>query len=314
MYANHIRCQGGIAGLAGLQYTSVLAGHALISGSRSARMEKCMTYNYISVLKNPPFAVDSMPPFLTTSGLTVQVGGKLVLDSVSLHVVRGDRVVVLGPPGAGKSMLLKTIAGLLKPQQGTINFAGHGADRHTLVSYIPSWKQLDWSLPASMSVSDVVMMGRVGQIGIRRWPGDKDRHYVQHCLEMVDMADYAHDPIGTLSLSQQQRMFLARALAQEADLILLDEPLCGLDSAAKCSMMQIIEEIHQRGVTLIVATEDLTQAASSRHYEQAVLLNRRIIASGPAREVFTLERLVKTYKGKLRWFPTERGTVLVADT
>jgi ABC-type Mn2+/Zn2+ transport system ATPase subunit len=165
-----------------------------------------------------------------------------------------------------------------------------------------------------MNVSDVVMMGRVGQLGIRRWPGDKDRQYVYHLLELVDMVDHAYDPIGTLSLSQQQRMFLARALAQEADLILLDEPLCGLDGLAKCNMMQIIEEIHQRGITLIVATEDLTQAASSRHYEQAVLLNRGVIASGPAREVFTLERLAKTYKGKLRWFPTERGTVLVADT
>jgi ABC-type Mn2+/Zn2+ transport system ATPase subunit len=183
-----------------------------------------------------------------------------------------------------------------------------------LVSYIPSWHQLGWSLPASMSVSDVVMMGRVGQLGIRRWPGDRDCLYVQHCLELVDMADYAHEPIGSLSLSQQQRMFLARALAQQADLILLDEPLSGLDEAAKRSMMQIIEEIHQRGATLIVATQDLTQAASSRHYEQAVLLNRRVIASGPAREVFTLERLAKTYQGKLRWFPTARGTVLVADT
>jgi ABC-type Mn2+/Zn2+ transport system ATPase subunit len=109
-------------------------------------------------------------------------------------------------------------------------------------------------------------------------------------------------------------MFLAHALAQQADLILLDEPLCSLDEESQRDMMRIIEEIHQRGVTLIVATRNLTQAASSRHYEQAVLLNRCVVASGPARDVFTLQRLAKTYRGKLRWFPTERGTVLVADT
>jgi manganese/iron transport system ATP-binding protein len=257
-----------------------------------------------------PVPHDATAPALELKAVSARYDGTLALDNVSLRVRRGDQVAVVGPNGAGKSTLFNIITGILKSQQGVVHIAGSGPYGHICVGYVPQRNRIDWRFP--VNVTDVVMMGRVGKMGILRRPGRKDRQRVQDALAQVDMLPFAHRQIGELSGGQQQRVFLARALAQEAELLLLDEPLAGLDIPSQEAILRILGQMRAAGITLLIATHDLNQAAEQ--FDQMVLLNRRVIAFGPPSQVLTTENLARAYGGQLHVVHTSGGDVVVTDS
>ena len=242
------------------------------------------------------------------NGVTTNRGANYALKDVTFQVSAGERIAVVGPNGAGKSTLFKLIVGTLKPNQGEVNIFGHGPDGHICIAYVPQRNQIDWAFP--VTVEDVVMMGRVGQIGFFRWPRRQDWSVVHRSLERVGAAHLAKKQIGELSGGQQQRVFVARALAQEAELLLLDEPLTGLDTPSQEAIFEILDGLRPDGVTVLVATHDLTLAAE--RFDRVMLLNRRIVALGGATAVLTTDHLLAAYGGHMTVL--NDGDVLLADT
>jgi len=250
-------------------------------------------------------------PALQVSGVTVRYDGTRALDDVSFQLARGERIAVVGPNGAGKSTLFQVIAGVLHPTKGEVKVYGQGPGGHICIAYVPQRSQVDWTFP--VNVADVVMMGRIGRLGLFRWPRRNDWDYARACLEIVGMADLADRQIGELSGGQQQRVFIARALAQEAELMLMDEPLTGLDMPSQEDIFEVLEELRGRYVTVMVATHDLNLAAE--RFDRLMLLNHRLVGIGQPHQVFTPERLTQAYGGHMHLIETDNGDVMaLSDT
>jgi ABC-type Mn2+/Zn2+ transport system ATPase subunit len=249
-------------------------------------------------------------PALVLAGLSMRLGGQIALQDVSLRVEAGARVAVVGPNGAGKSTLFNLIAGILQPTSGEVRIHGHRPGEYLCLAYVTQSNQLDWSFP--VSAWDVVMMGRAGRLGLLHSPGKEDRQRVQQSLETVGLLQLAGRQIGELSGGQRQRLFIARALAQEADLLLLDEPLSGLDSPSQDQILKILDELKGRGVTVLFATHDLELAGS--HFDKILLLNRSLIAYGPPAEVMTPQHLTAAYGGHVQVVETSQGRVMIGDS
>jgi manganese/iron transport system ATP-binding protein len=246
-------------------------------------------------------------PILDVQNITVRYNGRTALEEITFHLHAGERIAVVGPNGAGKSTLFKVVSGVLQPSAGEVNIFGSRPRGHVCIAYIPQRSQVDWNFP--VSVADVVMMGRSAKLGMLNWPRKKDWEYVRHALEIVELSDLAERQIGQLSGGQQQRMFIARALAQEAELMLMDEPLSGLDTPSQEGLLNLLDTLRDKNVTVMVATHDLDQAA--RHFDRIMLLNRRIIAFDVPQHVMHTEHLLQAYGGRLKLDPG--GTVLVDD-
>jgi len=249
-------------------------------------------------------------PILDIQKVSVHYDGRAALENVTFHLHAGERVAVVGPNGAGKSTLFKVVAGVLPPTEGMVNVYGSGPRGHVCIAYLPQRSQVDWNFP--VSVADVVMMGRIAKMGILGWPKKRDWDFVRTALETVGLADLAGRQIGQLSGGQQQRMFIARALAQEAELMLMDEPLTGLDVPSQESILVLLDDLQRRGVTVMVATHDLEQAA--RYFDRIMLLNRRLIGFGSAEDVFQPEKLLLAYGGRLRRVGVGGEVLAVTDT
>ncbi|HZD56800.1 MAG TPA: metal ABC transporter ATP-binding protein [Anaerolineales bacterium] len=249
-------------------------------------------------------------PILEVSGLTVRYNGTLALDDVSFQIPAGTQVAVVGPNGAGKSTLFKVIAGVLNPTSGQVKVYGGGPGGHICIAYLPQRSQVDWDFP--VNVADVVMMGRIGKLGLLRWPGAKDWDIVHQSLEVVGLDQLAGRQIGELSGGQQQRMFIARALAQEAELMLMDEPFAGLDLTSQADIVQILKDLGGRDVTMLVAMHDLKMAAEN--FERVMLLNRRLVGLGEPEETFTSERLVEAYGNHLHLVEAGDELLALSDT
>jgi len=244
--------------------------------------------------KNVPHDVNA--PILKLAEVCLDYDGNAALEHVSFQLKTGERVAVVGPNGAGKSTLFQVIAGILPPTRGDIQIYGHRPSRHLCIAYVPQRTQVDWTFP--VNVTDAVMMGRVGKLGLLRYPDWGDWDFVRSCLEAMNIADLARRQIGQLSGGQQQRMMIARALAQEAELMLMDEPLSGLDVRSQGDILDVMDVLRRRGVTVMVATHDLDLAA--RRFDRVMLLNRRLLAFGSPDEVFTPTRLAAAYGGPLQ--------------
>jgi manganese/iron transport system ATP-binding protein len=249
-------------------------------------------------------------PILEVLQLTVNYEGREALENVSFFLQTGERVAVVGPNGAGKSTLFKAVAGVLAPTSGEVKISGFGPSGHICIAYVPQRSQVDWRFPAS--VADVVMMGRIGKVGFFRWPRRTDWDIVHAALEEMDMEPMANRQIGELSGGQQQRTFLARALAQEAELVLLDEPLNGLDAPSQEAILFLLDKLRKQKITVMVATHDLGQAAN--HFDRVMLLNRRIIRFGSPQDVLTGENLLDAYGGHAQLIEGANGTSALADT
>jgi ABC-type Mn2+/Zn2+ transport system ATPase subunit len=268
-----------------------------------------MTATSINPL-HPHVPHDPDAPILEVQKLSVRYDGHFALENITFHLHAGERVAVVGPNGAGKSTLFKVVSGVLPPSSGEVKISGFGPRGHICIAYVPQRSQVDWRFPAS--VADVVMMGRIGQIGFFRWPRRKDWDIVHTALEAVDMNTLADRQIGELSGGQQQRTFLARALAQEAQLVLMDEPLNGLDAPSQEAILSLLEKLQQEKITVMVATHDLGQAAT--HFDRVMLLNQRIIRFGPPHEVLTSENLLHAYSGHAQLIQSVDGLTTLADS
>ncbi len=242
--------------------------------------------------------------------VSVGYDGTAALKDISLTIATGERVAVVGPNGAGKTTLLKVITGILRPSRGTVSIYGHRPGGHICVAYVPQRSEVDWSFPAR--VSEIVMMGRVRQIGMFRWPTKQDWSKVDQALERVDMRTYARRQISELSGGQQQRVFLAQALAMEADLILLDEPLTGLDTPSQEAIFDLLDDLRRRGVPAIVSTHDLNLAAE--RFDRVALLHRSLVAFGAPSSVLTRDHLASAYGGHLHLMPDAEGVMVITDT
>jgi len=222
--------------------------------------------------------------------------GESVLKQISFSVPAGQSLAVVGPNGAGKSTLFKVLVGLLPIRAGTVQVHGKPLGFHIdCVAYVPQREAIDWKFP--VTVLDVVVMGRFGKLKWLQKPGKMDFEISMHSLDQMGIAHLAKNAIADLSGGQQQRVFLARALAQNPHILLLDEPFTGVDASTQETTMNLLEELHRKGVTSMVSTHDLNMAAS--RFSQVLLINRRIIAYGKPEEVFTPENLQIGFGGQV---------------
>lgn len=249
-------------------------------------------------------------PILRADNLTVTFGSTTVLDRMSFVVQHGDVIAVIGPNGAGKSTLFQVIAGLLEPSSGILHVYGSDPRGHICIGYVPQRTQVDWQFP--VNVRDVVMMGRAGRLGLLRFPGKKDHEIVQSALETVGMQQLADRRINQLSGGQQQRVFIARALVQEAELILLDEPLNGLDLQSQEGLFRLIENLALRNVTMMISLHDINLA--KERFSKAMLLQQELVAFDHPDRVFTTENLSRAYGSKLHLVNDGNGWMAVSDT
>ena len=236
------------------------------------------------------------PPILDIHDVTVAYHRKPVLWDIDLTVNEPRLVGIVGPNGAGKSTLIKAVLGLVPLVSGSIQVYGQPvAQERRRIGYVPQRESVDWDFP--VNVLDVVLMGTYGRLGWFRRPGAKEKAWARECLEQVGIADLARQQIGQLSGGQQQRTFLARALAQQADVYFMDEPFAGVDAATERAIAALLRQLRRDGKTLFVVHHDLRTVPS--YFDQVILLNVRLIASGPTALVFTEENLRKTYGGRL---------------
>lgn len=246
------------------------------------------------------------PPSVHLDDVTVGYTDRPVLEHVDLALERGSLTAIVGPNGGGKSTLLKLIAGLLKPWSGLIDVLGGPPGQHARsVAYVTQAEAVDWSFP--VVALDVVMMGRYPRLGPVRRPGPADHEAVARALEQVGMTSLARRQIGALSGGQRRRVFLARALASDPELYLLDEPVTGVDNATQEDLMRILDAEAQAGKTVIATTHDLASAA--QHFRSIVALNRTVIVHGDASLVLDADVLRRTYGGHVLYLG-DRAVVL----
>lgn len=254
-------------------------------------MKKPYIFCYGAKCDHPPLPET---PALEVSDLRFSYAGSTasVLDGVSVKVQPGEKVALVGPNGAGKSTLMKLILGLETIQHGGIRIFGHQAKscRHR-VAMVPQKSTVDWQFP--VTVRQVVTMGRYVHLGWFRKPGKKDREAVDQAMETMEITTIADSQIGQLSGGQQQRVMLARTLAHDADLLLLDEPLNHVDIATQELMFHTIEKLCQAGKSVIVSTHDL--GILTVHFSRALFLDKTIIADGPVKEVLTPQNIARAY-------------------
>lgn len=222
--------------------------------------------------------------------------GKLALYNASSTVKQGAITALVGPNGGGKSTLFKAIMGFVKPTEGEVRigeFSVNQAQKSQLMAYVPQSDEVDWHFP--VSVFDVVMMGRYGYMNFLRIPSPKDRRLVMESLERVNLVDFRHRQIGELSGGQKKRAFLARALAQEGKVILLDEPFTGVDVKTEKTIIDLLIQLKSEGHTILISTHDLASIAT--FCDRTILLNRTVLAAGKIEDTFTEENLAMTFGG-----------------
>lgn len=238
----------------------------------------------------------SASPILDIHDVTVAYQRRPVLWDIDLTLSRPNLVGIVGPNGAGKSTLIKAILGLVPLTCGSVRLFGQTlASARLRVGYVPQRETVDWNFP--VNVLDVVLMGTYGRLGWFRRPGTKEKELARECLAQVGILDLAGRQIGQLSGGQQQRTFLARALAQDADLYFMDEPFAGVDAATERAVFTLLQQLRDRGKTVVVVHHDLRTVPA--YFDQVILLNVRLVAAGPTAEVFTDDNLRKTYGGRL---------------
>lgn len=237
--------------------------------------------------------------------------GLAALRDMRFTLPRATITALVGVNGSGKSTLFKSIMGFVPLAAGDVRILGlpgREALRRNLVAYVPQAEEVDWTFP--VLVGDVVMMGRYGHMGLLRRPSAEDRAKVATALGRVGMAGLADRQIGELSGGQKKRVFLARALAQEGQVILLDEPFTGVDVTTEEAIITLLRALRDEGRVMLISTHNLGSVPD--FCDRAVLINRTVLASGPTAEVFTEANLEAAFGGKLRHFVLG-GAALHAD-
>jgi manganese/zinc/iron transport system ATP- binding protein len=239
--------------------------------------------------------------------LTVEYRRAVALEGVTVAVPAGAVTAIIGPNGAGKTTLLHALMGLLPARGGTVAFFGQPLRRaRRRLAFVPQREAVDWHFP--VTVRDVVLMGRYPATPPGRRPTAGDRALAAEALAHVGMTAFADRQIGELSGGQQQRVFVGRALAQGADLLILDEPFTGIDAASQETIYRLLEELKGAGRTVLLSTHDLMSVRA--HCDYLLCLNRRLIAFGPARTTFRMDVLERTYGGRLLHLHEGEGMLL----
>lgn len=237
-----------------------------------------------------------MTPALEIHDLTVAFDRKPVLWNIDLMIPEGKLVGIIGPNGAGKSTLIKAMMGILPLSSGYVKLFNQPLDDiRDRISYVPQRESVDWDFPAS--VLDVVLMGRYSKLGLFKRPRKADRDVAMECIKKVGMEGFINRQISQLSGGQQQRTFLARALAQQADMYFMDEPFAGVDAATEKAIVTLLRSMTAQNKTVIVVHHDLQSV--SQYFDWVIMLNTRLVASGPTATTFTSKNLETTYGGKL---------------
>ncbi|EGZ46817.1 ATP-binding cassette domain-containing protein [Neisseria wadsworthii] len=227
--------------------------------------------------------------------------GHTAIYDFSLDLEGGMTCALVGVNGSGKSTLFKSLMGLLKPRKGDIRLCGlpiAQALKSNLVSYVPQSEEVDWQFP--VSVYDVVMQGRYGYMNFLRIPGKTDKQKVQTAMERVDIAHLAERQIGELSGGQKKRVFLARALAQDSKVILLDEPFTGVDVKTENMIMDLLGQLRAEGRLILVSTHNLGVVPD--FCDRVVMINRTVLAAGTTESTFNQHNLEHAFGGVLRHF------------
>lgn len=238
------------------------------------------------------------PNVIEFDNFTLRYGKRTVLQNINLQIPAGACVGIIGPNGSGKTSLLRSIVGLTRPSEGQVLVAGKYPERswrrQHQIGYVPQLKTIDKEFP--ISVYEVALHGRTGRLGLFHAPRKQDHLVVEDALRRVNMWQLRNRPIGELSGGQLQRVFIARALAQESQLLLLDEPGTGLDIPTQQSIYELLEELHGDGVTTLTTTHDLA-ALEFHHFDRILCLNQELIAFGLPMEVLTPDTLARTFRG-----------------
>ncbi len=239
---------------------------------------------------------------LTVNGVTVTYrNGHTALRNASFSIPKGTITALVGINGAGKSTIFKAIMGFVPLAAGTVSIFGELASaalKRNLVAYVPQAEEVDWSFP--VLVEDVVMMGRYGHMNFFRIPTKHDHRMVEEALARVNMLDYRKRQIGELSGGQKKRVFLARALAQEGKVILLDEPFTGVDVTTEEQIIALLKSLRDEGRIMLVSTHNLGSVPD--FCDRAVFVKGTVIASGKTKDTFTEANLQAAFGGSLRHF------------
>jgi manganese/iron transport system ATP-binding protein len=238
--------------------------------------------------------------------------GVTALKDASFELGPGTTCGLVGVNDSGKSTLFKAIMGFVRPTTGEVRICGLPVDealKRGFVAYVPQSEDVDWDFP--ILVEDVVMMGRYGHMNFLRIPSANDKHKVGEALERVGMTRFRHHQIGELSGGQKKRVFLARALAQEGRVILLDEPFTGVDVKTETAIVDLLRELRKSGHLMLVSTHNLGSVPD--FCDHVVLLNREVLAAGPTARTFTQENLERAFGGVLRRFRLEGGQLHADD-
>lgn len=221
--------------------------------------------------------------------VTLAYGNHVAVDRSTFEVPVGRVTTVIGPNAAGKSTILNAIAGLMTPIHGTLEVPVIDGD-HQRIAYVLQTTKVNYALP--ISVQEVVTMGRYATTGLYRWLTDTDRDAVNNAMDLMGISDISRSRLQDLSGGQRQRVFVAQGLAQEHDILLLDEPLTGIDLPTAQAIDDVIHEETDRGCTVIMTTHDLSEAQFSDH---VLLVSGRVVASGPPDDVLTAANLAEAY-------------------
>ncbi len=262
---------------------------------------------------NPDSMTDSATTRLDVESVSVTYqNGHQALKDATFHLGEGTICALVGVNGSGKSTLFKSIMGFVTPTKGSVKINGQSVKKmlkEHIVAYVPQSEEVDWQFP--VSVWDVVMMGRYGSMNFLRIPRELDRKKVEESLKRVSMWEYKDRQIGELSGGQKKRVFLARALAQGGKVILLDEPFTGVDVKTEDSIITLLRELREEGCVILVSTHNL--GSVPEFCDQAVLINRTVLAYGPTHKVFTEKNLTAAFGGVLREFQFDESTIQEHD-
>ncbi len=238
-------------------------------------------------------------PRLEIRDLTVSYGANTALVGIEASIPPGVVAGLVGPNGSGKSTLLKAIAGVIRPDDGEILFGGQPLRSNAArVAFVPQREEVNWDFP--VTARDVVLMGRYRSIGWLRWPGRDDRRRAEEALARLGLEGMGNRHISQFSGGQQQRVFLARAMVQDPQIVLLDEPFTGIDVNNREVFHAAIQDFARAGITVLIATHDLAEVQATTDY--VMCLNRRLVAFGPTATTYTAENLRATFGGQVAVF------------
>lgn len=229
---------------------------------------------------------------IDVSNITVAYQNKKAVENVSVSIEPGKITGIIGPNGAGKSTFLKSVIGLIKTESGKVTVGDQPLRAvRKKIAYVEQRSAIDLTFP--IKVDETVLLGTYPQLRLFRRPKKAQKEKVVECLKKVKMEDFANRQIGNLSGGQLQRVFIARALAQEADIIFLDEPFVGIDMVSEKLIVDILKQLRDEGKTIVIVHHDLHK--TKEYFDNLIILNKELVADGSVNQTFTAENIRKAY-------------------